>query len=117
MNAPGTPCPVQSAAAINTSRAKSYLELGIPGSLEGTSQVAGEMAELLPFGLTLSELPRFASQVRLVGVADVQRVARTYLTPHKATVVVVGDLAKIRAPVDALQLGASSVLEVKDVVR
>ena len=98
-------------------RAKSYVELGLPGSLEGTSQVAGEIAELLPFSLSLAELPRFASRVRLVRVADVQRVARAYLTPDKATVVVVGDLAMIRAPVDALNLGPSSVLEVKDIVR
>jgi predicted Zn-dependent peptidase len=98
-------------------RAKAYVELGLPGSLEGTSQVAGELADLLTFGLSLSDLPRFASKVRLVSAADVQRVAHTYLTPDKATVVVVGDLAKIRAGVDALKLGPSSVLQVKDVAR
>ncbi len=98
-------------------RAKAYVELGLPGDLEGTTQVAGEIAELHGFGLTLAELPRFAAQVRLVTPADVQRVARKYLTPDQATVVIVGDLSRVRAPVDALRLGPSDVLEVKSVVK
>lgn len=98
-------------------RARNYVELGLPGSLEGTTQVAGEVAELHTFGLTLTELPRFAAQVRMVTPADVQRVAQKYLTPDQATVVIVGDLAKVRASVDALKLGPSTVLEVWDVAR
>jgi zinc protease len=93
-------------------RAKSYFELGIPGALESTSQVAGQMAQLATFGLTLEELERVAARVRAVTAADVQRVARQYLTPDKAHVVVVGDLAKVRAPIEALGLGTITVLEV-----
>ena len=71
-------------------RAKSYLELGLPQSLETTSQVAAQIATLGIFGLDLDELPRFAAAVRAVTAADVQRVARRYLTPDQATIVVVG---------------------------
>jgi predicted Zn-dependent peptidase len=98
-------------------RAKSYVELGIPGALESTSQVAGQMAQLATFGLTLDEYPRLAAKVRAVTAADVQRVARQYLTPDKAHIVVVGDLAKVRGPVDQLQLGTATVLEVTKVAR
>ncbi|MBC7894557.1 MAG: insulinase family protein, partial [Cytophagaceae bacterium] len=98
-------------------RARAYVELGLPGDLEGTTQVASEIAELHGFGLTLAELPRFAAQVRSVTPADVQRVARKYLTPDQATVVIVGDLSKVRTSVDALGLGPSEVLEVKTLVR
>jgi zinc protease len=98
-------------------RAKSYVELGLPGTLESTSQVAGSVAQLALFSLPLTELATYAAKVRAVTVADVQRVARRYLTPDQATVVVVGDLASIRAPVEALKLGAIAVLEVKDVAK
>jgi predicted Zn-dependent peptidase len=98
-------------------RGKAYVELGLPGTLEGTSQVAAEMAELANFGLTLAELPRFAAAVRRVTAADVQRVARQYLTPDRATIVVVGDLAKVRAPIQTLGLGSVTLLEVRQVAR
>jgi predicted Zn-dependent peptidase len=98
-------------------RAKSFVELGIPGSLESTSQVAAQMASLATFDLTLEELPRLATRVRAVTAADVQRVARKYLTPDRAHVVVVGDLAKVRAPIEALGLGPVRVLEVSQIAR
>ncbi|HEX6315635.1 MAG TPA: pitrilysin family protein, partial [Gemmatimonadaceae bacterium] len=98
-------------------RAKSYFELGIPGALESTSQVAGQMAQLATFGLTLEELERLAARVRAVTAADVQRVARQYLTPDKAHVVVVGDLAKVKAPIEALGLGTVTVLEVPKIAK
>jgi predicted Zn-dependent peptidase len=69
------------------------------------------MSQLAVFGLTLEELPRFAEAVRRVTPADVQRAARRYLMPERAVVVVVGDLATIRKPVEALALGPATVLE------
>lgn len=98
-------------------RAKAFIELGIPGSLESTSQVAGQMAQLATFGLTLEELPRLANRVRSVTAADVQRVARQYLTPDKAHVVVVGDLSSVRAAIERLALGTATVLEVSKIAR
>jgi predicted Zn-dependent peptidase len=92
-------------------RAKAYVELGLPGSMETVSQIAGQMSQLAVFGLTLEELPRFAEAVRRVTPADVQRAARRYLMPERAVVVVVGDLATIRKPVEALALGPATVLE------
>ena len=99
------------------STAKNYVELGLPGTLESTSQVASQMSQLAGYGLTLEELPRLAARVRAVTAADVQRVARQYLTPDRAHVVVVGDLAKIKAPIEALALGPSTTLEVSKIVR
>jgi predicted Zn-dependent peptidase len=98
-------------------RAKAYVELGLPGGLETVSQVAGQMNQLELFGLTLDELPRFSAAVRAVTPADVQRVARKYLIPERAVVVIVGDLAAIRKPVEALGLGPVTVLEVASLAR
>ncbi len=98
-------------------RAKNYLELQLPGDLEGTTQVAMQLADLQTYGLSLGELPRFAAAVSAVTAADVQRVARQYLTPDRATIVVVGDLSKVRAGIDILKLGESEVWDVRRVVR
>jgi zinc protease len=75
------------------------------------------MAQLDVFGLTLEELPRLASQVRAVTAEDVQRVARKYLTPDRAHVIVVGDLTTVRAGIEALNLGPIEVLEVNVIAR
>jgi predicted Zn-dependent peptidase len=98
-------------------RAKMYVELGLPGTLESTSQIAGQLAQLATFGLTLDELPRHAARVRAVTAADVQRVARQYLTPDRAHVVVVGDLARVKGPIEKLGLGTATTLEVAKVAR
>lgn len=97
-------------------RAKAYIELRLPGALEATSQVAAQLQALETFGLDLNDLPRFAARVREVTPAEIRRVARQYLHPAQATVVVVGDLAKIRGPVEALQLGTVAELRVTDVI-
>lgn len=98
-------------------RAKAYVELGIPGTLESTSQVANQMASLATYGLTLDELPKLAARVRAVTSADVQRVARKYLTPDRAHVVVVGDLSKVKEPIEKLGLGTSTTLEVSKLAK
>lgn len=98
-------------------RAKAYVELGLPGSLESTSQIAANIAELATFGLPLSDLSRFAAKVRAVSAADVQRVARQYLTPQRASVVIVGDLATIQKQVEALKLGDVTVVPVSQIAR
>jgi predicted Zn-dependent peptidase len=98
-------------------RAKAYVELGLPGSLESTSQVAATVAQLALFKLPLAELSDYAARVRAVTAADVQRVARRYLTPDRATVVVVGDLSQVRAGIERLALGEIAVLDAKAVAR
>jgi hypothetical protein len=55
--------------------------------------------------------------VNQVAAADVQRVARQYLPADKATLVIVGDLAKIRAGIEALKLGPAAVLDVRQIAR
>jgi predicted Zn-dependent peptidase len=98
-------------------RAKAYVELGLPSALEGTTQIAGQMTELATFGLALPELGRFSAAVRRVTASEVLRVARKYLAPDQATVVVVGDLTKVRASITALRLGPVTELDLKQVAR
>jgi zinc protease len=50
--------------------------------------------------------------VMAVTRADVQRVARQYVDPSRMTIVVVGDLSKIRAGIEATGIGP---VEIRDV--
>jgi len=98
-------------------RAKAYLVLGIPGDFESTSQIAGQMAGLATFNLPLEWLTEYVENVGKVSADDVRRVAEKYLPSENALVVVVGDLARIRPGIEALDLGEVSVREVGQIVR
>ena len=102
---------------VELERAKAYLEFDLPAQLESTSQIAGQLAALGVHGLSLDAMADFASKVRAVTAADVQRVARAYLPVEDATIVIVGDLARIRPGIEALRLGPIAVLEASAVAR
>jgi zinc protease len=101
--------------SVELARGKSYVALGIPGNFETNGQIAGQLAELSAFGLPLSSVTSYIAKVNAVTAADVQRVAKKYLPSDRATIVVVGDLAKIRAGIEALNLGAVTVLDASTV--
>ena len=103
--------------ADELARAKAYLALAVPGDLESTAQVAGEVAALALWNLPIEYLTEYVARVEQVTAADVQRVARTFVPAENAWVIVVGDLAKIRAPIEALGLGPVTVREVGSVAR
>jgi len=97
--------------AVELARAKAYVALAVPGNFETNGQIAGQLADLQTFGLPLASVSAFIARVNGVTAADVQRVAKKYLPASRATVVVVGDLAKVRAGIEALQLGTITVLD------
>ena len=105
------------ADAVELGRAKAYVALAIPGNFETNSQIVGQLVELETFGLPLSSVSQFISRVNAVTAADVKRVARKYLPANRATIVVVGDLTKIRAGIEALKLGSITVLEATAVAK
>ena len=93
-------------------RAKAYLGLAVPGDLETIGQVASEIATLALWNLPIDYLAEYVQRVGQVTAADVQRVARSFVPAENAWVIVVGDLAKIRAPIERLGLGTVTVREV-----
>ena len=103
--------------AVELARAKAYVALAIPGNFETNGGIAGELAELNTFGLPLNSVSDFITKVNAVTIVDVQRVARKYLPVNRATIVVVGDLAKIRAGIEALKLGTITVLDAAAIAR
>lgn len=103
--------------AMELERAKAYVALGVPQRLETNSQIASQLVELGYFSLPLASLGDFIAKVNLVTAADVQRVARQYLPERTATLVIVGDVAKIRPGIDALKLGLVTTLDAQQVAR
>ncbi len=83
-------------------RARSYIALGLPRRLETTGHVARSLSEIELYGLGDDYLERFVDAVRAVTAADVRRVAREHLDPDRMAMVVVGDRARIEAPLRAL---------------
>ncbi len=98
-------------------RAKAYLALGVPGDLESTAQIAGQITALAAFNLPLSWLQEYVTQVNAVSADDVQRVARRLLPVDIATIVIVGDLAQIRAGLERLSLGPITVIDVAELTK
>jgi predicted Zn-dependent peptidase len=104
-------------AADELARAKAYINLGIPGDFESTGQIAGQITSLAAFNLPLAWLQEFVTRIDAVTAEDVQRVARRHLPTVNATVVIVGDLARIRAGIEALALGSISELDITEIMR
>ncbi|MBW3571545.1 MAG: insulinase family protein, partial [Gemmatimonadetes bacterium] len=76
-------------------RAKSFLMGSFPGSLETPAQAASMLATTRLLGLPPEHLTQYVQRVSAVTAADVQRVAREYLHPDRAVIVVVGDAAQV----------------------
>jgi zinc protease len=77
----------------------------MPARFETNGAVAGMLAELELNGLPLDWYATFAKKVGAVTAADVQRVAKKYLHPERAQIVVVGDKSSIEEGLKELKLG------------
>ena len=91
--------------ADELSLATSYLDGVFPIRYETTDAIAAAIANLVVHGLGDDWLDRYRERVRAVTIEGVHRAARTHLRPESLQVVVVGDPAVVRAPIEALGLG------------
>jgi zinc protease len=89
-------------SAEDLRNAKNYLT----GLFSLTLSTQGGMAEAILetrlLGLAADDLETFRARVEAVTADDVQRVARRYLAPERAAIVVVGDAAKLKPALAAL---------------
>ncbi len=99
------------ATEAEVSFARGSLVQSYPRMIETNSGVASRLAELAFFGLPPAELARYPEAIEAVTTADVARVAKEYLHPDNAVIVVVGDLATIRAGIEALKLGPVTIVD------
>ena len=82
--------------------AKQRMIQGFPHRFETTFGVAGQLAILIAEDLPDDEFARYQARVEAVTKADVDRVAREYITPEKMAVLVVGDRSQIEGPLKSL---------------
>src|SRR5690606_16827699 len=91
--------------------ARDSLVLALPGSNETAAEVASSYSSILIYGLPDTYWNDYVSEVNALTSADLQAAARKLVRPDALTWVIVGDLAKIEAPIRALNLGEVQVLD------
>lgn len=92
-------------------RAKRYLQLGYASRFESTSNIAGQISALIPYGIPLSTLNGFDAGIGRVTAADVKRVANQYIHPDRMTIVIAGDRESIEP---AIKKTGIAPVEVRD---
>ncbi|HUQ19592.1 MAG TPA: pitrilysin family protein [Gemmatimonadaceae bacterium] len=82
---------------------------GFPSSVQSVQGLMGRLTTVVTYGLPLDYYSTYRERLAAVTPTDVSRVGSTYLTPNALTVVAVGDLKTIEAPIRALNLGTVEV--------
>lgn len=83
-------------------RARSWLALGLPRGLETAGSVADRVADIESHGLGDDYLARFVERVSAVSGEQVRAAAHRHLQPARTSIALVGDLARIRKPLESL---------------
>lgn len=95
--------------SVELSKAKRYLQLGLPSDFETTQQIARAMIPIATYGLPLDFYNTYVQNIEAVTQADVQRVARQYITPGTFAIVIVGDRKSIEPGLKAVNTAPISV--------
>lgn len=82
--------------------AKSFLVGSFPLRIETAGQIASQVAQTRLLGLPTEALLNYRDRIAAVTVEDVQRVAREYVRPDRAAIVVVGDATKVLDGIDGI---------------
>ena len=92
-------------------RARQYLALGFMRHFETTNDITGHIAELALYDLPLSYLHEYPAGIARVSIDQVSAVAHRHLHPDQLAMVVVGDTARVHAPLQELGLAPIEVGE------
>ncbi|MGH9440882.1 MAG: M16 family metallopeptidase [Thermoanaerobaculia bacterium] len=99
---------VEKPAEAELEKAKNYLALSFPQTLETPGDLARRLATVFLFSLPEDYYDRFVSRVEAVTAQDVLRAAQETLAGD-FVIVVVGDLARIRPEIEKLGVGAIEI--------
>ncbi len=75
--------------------AKSYLTGVFPLQIETQEGLINRLVQIKMYGLPADYLQTYRDRINSVTAADIQRVARQYIQPDKAAIVIVGDASVI----------------------
>ena len=93
------------------STAQKNQTLSLPGQWETISAVGGSLGEIVTFGLPEDYFTTYPDKVRALTVDNVTKAAQKAVHPDGLVWVVVGDRAKIEAPVRELGWGEIQLLD------
>ena len=93
------------------SLATSYLDGVFPIRYETTAAIAGALANLHLYDLPDDYFDTYRARIRAVSAADVLESAAKDLDPERLQLVVVGDPATVRAPLERLEFGPLTVYD------
>ena len=85
------------------------LVASFPASVQSVQELANRLQTLLIYDMPLDYYNTYREKLAAVTAADVQAIARQRLDPNAMTMVVVGDLATIEAPIRARNFGTVEV--------
>jgi zinc protease len=80
-----------------------------PSSVQTVQGLMARLANVVTYGLPLDFYGTYRERLAAVTPADISRVGKSLLTPSAVTVVAVGDLKTIEAPIRALGIGTVEV--------
>jgi len=78
---------------------------GYAQQFESHGRIAGQIADLWAAGMPITELQRESDEIAKATLAEVNAAALKYATPGQATLLLVGDVAKIEAGLRELNAG------------
>ena len=90
-------------------RAKDDIALAFPRTFEAMGRISNRLRaleSLVAYGLPDDYYASYVPAIRMVGSADVQRMAQQYVDPDHFTIVIVGDRKTIEPSIRALNLGS-----------
>jgi zinc protease len=81
---------------------KSFLAGSFPLRIETAGQVAGQVAQTRLLGLPMAYVTEYRERIMAVTQDDVQRVAREYVRPDRAAIVIVGDATRVMPMIEGV---------------
>ena len=97
------------------SLATSYLDGVFPIRFETTTAIANALSSHVAFGLPNDYFDRYRENIRAVTADQVLEVARAHVRPEELQIVIVGDPATVREPLERLTLGAVQTYDAEGV--
>ncbi|WP_211826160.1 M16 family metallopeptidase [Kistimonas asteriae] len=83
----------------------------LPGTYETNGALLGSVSTLVEYDLPDSHMYDYANRVESTGKEVIRKTAKTALHPDRFTWLVIGDLSKIKADIDKLNIGQVVVLD------
>jgi predicted Zn-dependent peptidase len=98
-------------------KAQRNVALGFPGDFETTRDLLARLQTQVVLDLPEDVYSTYVPKVLALSPAEASQAASRYVEPAKLLVVVVGDRAKVEAPLKALNLGPMTVLSVDEALK